>query len=79
MCPSLELLYPYICDENAITCGGTDDLNLKHVFENIDRNFRENEKHFKLFYLNNTAITEIEESTFFEITFDEISIDGLQI
>ncbi len=32
------------------------------------------EKHFKQFYLNNTAITELEENTFFEITFDEIYI-----
>jgi hypothetical protein len=34
-----------------------------------------NEKHFKQFYLNNVAITEIEENTFFEVTFDEIIID----
>ncbi len=75
LCPSPEALYPCICDKNGITFGGTDALNLKHVFNNIDQNLGENEKYFKQFYLNNTAITEIEENTFFEVTFDEICID----
>ncbi len=74
LCPSPEVLHPCKCDKNFITCGGTDALNLKHVFENIDQNLGENEKHFKQFWLNNTAITEIEENTFFEVTFDDISI-----
>jgi hypothetical protein len=68
------VLYPCKCDKIFIKCGGTDALNLKHVFENIDHNLGENEKHFKQFWLNNTAITEIEENTFFEVTFDDISI-----
>jgi hypothetical protein len=34
----------------------------------------EGKKHFKQFYLNNTAITEIEENTFYDLTFDEIKI-----
>jgi hypothetical protein len=34
----------------------------------------ENEKHFKQFSWGNAAINEIEENTFFEVTFDEISI-----
>ncbi len=82
LCPSPEVLYPCKCANvtdgdgagDAVTCGGTDALNLKHVFENIDQSLGENEKHFKQFYLNNTAITEIEENTFFEVTFDEIII-----
>jgi hypothetical protein len=68
------VLNPCKCNENGIECGGRDHLNLKHVFENIDNNLRENEKHFKRFYLYNTAITEIEENTFFEVTFDQIEI-----
>jgi len=65
---------PCKCDESGIKCGGTDAFNLKHVFENIDQNLGKNEKHFEQFYLNNTAITEIEENTFLEVTFDEINI-----
>jgi hypothetical protein len=34
----------------------------------------DNEKHFNKFYLNNTAITELEGNTFHEITFDEAII-----
>ncbi len=74
LCPSPEVLNPCKCDENVISCGGTNALNLKHIFEKIDQNFGENEKHFKIFKLNNTAITEIEENTFFKVTFDEIVI-----
>ncbi len=76
LCPSPELLYPCKCDQNGITCGGNDSLNLKHVFENIDKNLGQSEKHFERFYLTNTAITEIEENTFFEITFDGIYISN---
>jgi hypothetical protein len=68
------MLNPCICDESGISCYGNHSLNLKHVFENITQNLGQNEKHFKRFFLNNTAITEIEENTFFEITFDEIYI-----
>jgi hypothetical protein len=69
------VLNPCKCDENGIKCGGNNALNLKHVFENINQNLGENDKHFKQFYLNNTVITEIEENTFFEVTFDEIVIE----
>ncbi len=74
LCPSPEVLHPCNCDESGISCGGTDFLNLKHIFENINQNLGENEKHFKQFRLDNSAIHEIEENTFSEITFDEISI-----
>jgi hypothetical protein len=74
LCPSPEALHPCKCDESGISCGGTDFLNLKRIFENINQNLGENEKHFKQFSLGNAAINEIEENTFFEVTFDEISI-----
>jgi hypothetical protein len=47
---------------------------LKQIFEAIDEELKSNEKHFKRFYFNNTAITELEENTFYEITFEEIYI-----
>ncbi len=74
LCPKPQFLHPCECDQKGITCGGNDSLNLKHVFQNIDKNLLHYEKHFEKFYLNNTAITEIEEKTFFAVTFDEIHI-----
>jgi hypothetical protein len=68
------VLYPCICNEYGISCGGNNSLNLKSVFQSINQNLGQNEKHFKIFALYNVAITEIEENTFFEITFDEILI-----
>jgi hypothetical protein len=41
---------------------------------NINQKLAVNEKHFKKCYFNNTAITELEEITFFEITFKNIEI-----
>jgi hypothetical protein len=75
LCPSPEILHPCKCDAEGISCGGKDWFNLIHVFENINQNLPENEKHFKKFYFNNTAITELEENTFSGITFDEIIIN----
>jgi hypothetical protein len=43
-------VYPCKCDEYGIRCFGTNALNLKHVFENIDQNLGENEKHFTGFF-----------------------------
>jgi hypothetical protein len=73
-CPDPKILNPCKCNETGIFCGGNDVLNLKHIFEAIDSELKDNEKHFKQFFLNNTAITELEENTFYEITFDEIKI-----
>jgi hypothetical protein len=74
LCPAPEVLNPCKCDTNGISCGGNDVINLKNIFNAIDQKLSENEKHFAQFYLNNTAITELEENTFYEITFDEIHI-----
>jgi hypothetical protein len=40
----------------------------------VNKILPDNEKHFNKFYLNNTAITELEENTFYEITFDKAII-----
>ncbi len=74
LCPAPEILNPCKCDANGISCGGNDWINLKNIFKANDQKLNESEKHFKKFYLNNTAITELEENTFYEITFDEIHI-----
>jgi hypothetical protein len=74
LCPAPEILNPCKCDAKGISCGGNDVINLKNIFKSIDQKLNESEKHFKKFYLNNTAITEIEENTLYDITFDEILI-----
>ncbi len=74
LCPAPEVLNPCKCDTNGISCGGNDVINLKNIFKSIDQKLNESEKHFKKFYLNNTAITESKENTFYEITFNEIHI-----
>lgn len=76
LCPKPEILHPCKCDANklSISCGGDEWFNLKRVFENINKILPEKEKHFEEFFLNNTAITELEENTFFEIKFNEIEI-----
>jgi Leucine-rich repeat (LRR) protein len=53
---------------------GQQKFNLKQIFKAIDSNLAENEKHFKSFVLANTSITELEENTFYDITFDGILI-----
>ncbi len=74
LCPAPEILNPCKCDAKGISCGGNDVINLKNIFKSIDQKLNESEKHFKKFYLNNSAITEIEENTLYDITFDEIQI-----
>jgi hypothetical protein len=49
------------------------------MFEAIDQTQADNEKHFKQFYLNNSVITELEENTFYEITFDDITFDATKL
>jgi hypothetical protein len=68
------VINPCRCNATGIYCGGNEKLNLKHIFEYMNQVLPDNEKHFNKFYLNNTAITELEENTFYEITFDEIII-----
>jgi hypothetical protein len=76
LCPALEILNPCKCGSNEISCGGSDVFNLKNIFKSIDQKLSGSEKHFEKFYLTDTAITELEGSTFYEITFDEIEISN---
>ncbi len=75
-CPKAELLNPCKCSDNSIQCGGNGYLDLKHIFWNLSQKLANDEKHFKLIYLNNTAITELEENTFYGLNFDEIYIEN---
>ncbi len=74
LCPKPETIHPCKCDDNGIKCGGNDKLNLKQIFESMDQQLADNEKHFNGFFLNNTAITQLDDNTFYDITFDEIRI-----
>ncbi len=46
-CPDPKILNPCECNEDGIFCGGNHVLNLKRMFEAIDTELNENEKHFK--------------------------------
>ncbi len=78
ICPDPELLKPCICSNDEISCGGNDMINLKFIFQKVDQVLADNQKDFKKFYLNNTAITELEENTFFKLTFEEINITSAE-
>jgi len=74
-CPKPEILYPCTCYRNNITCSGNQNINLKHTFLQLSQQLAVGKKNFNHFYLNNTAITELEENTFFDITFEGITIE----
>jgi hypothetical protein len=75
-CPKPELLKPCNCDNEVILCGGNQYYNLKHLFESLSNELTDDKKHFKRFYFNNTAITELKENTFYDLTFDEIYFES---
>jgi hypothetical protein len=65
------------CNTTTIICGGNQIINLKAIFQEISLNLEsENDKHFEVFILNNTAITELEDNTFHDITFKSILINN---
>ncbi len=49
-------------------------IDLKHIFQIVEQKLENNEKHSKRFYLNNTAISELEENISYGIAFEEIYI-----
>jgi hypothetical protein len=55
-------------------CGGNETINLKTIFSQMNSKLENGEKLFNRFYLNNTAISELAENTFENITFDVIEI-----
>ena len=76
VCPKTDLITPCLCHNDEIHCGGNKVFNLSNVFERMKNGLAQNAKHFKLFHLNNTAITELKETQFRDITFDEILIES---
>ena len=75
-CPTSVSYTPCKCDHfyDQIVCGGTQDIDLVNVFQRLGNSLNKSEKHFTSFWLNNTAITELRENTFKDITFDRIYI-----
>jgi hypothetical protein len=74
-CPKPEILKPCTCDTiYGIQCDGEKEIDLNTIFKNLSQTLEKEKKHFLGFTLNNTAITELTENTFGEITFNYISI-----
>lgn len=67
-----ELQFPY---RSGIFCNGGQLLNLTEVFSNMSRIYYTS-KPFDIFYLNNTSVHEIDESTFANFTFRELIFDS---
>ena len=80
VCPEPHLISPCVCKEEQspewINCGGNSSIDLIHIFETLKTNLTKSQKHFYGFLLNNTAITELKDNTFRDITFDSIRIES---
>ncbi len=79
VCPNEDLLYPCYCESDSIYCIGNEYINIKHIFNLLSQKLKDDEKHFEKFYLNNTAINELEENTFYDITFSFINIQATNL
>jgi Leucine-rich repeat (LRR) protein len=66
-----DKIYPDLVE---IKCGGNENIDLKHIFNELSINLEERQKSFSTFYLNNTAISELPENVFEDITFGQIAI-----
>ena len=75
-CPSPDLITPCVCEDNGIICGGHSDIDLVNIFQTLEKNLTESEKHFNRFVLKNTLNRELKENTFKDITFDRIVIEN---
>ena len=79
VCPEYDLIKPCICyNNNEIQCYANEYIDLVKIFQTLENNLNETQKHFHRFYLSNNFITELKENTFSDITFDVIYIYGCQ-
>ncbi len=74
-CPKPEPLKPCFCNADGISCSGNQTIDLKTIFDGLSSTLEEGKKHFRQFSLSNTALSELLENTFGNITFDYISIN----
>jgi hypothetical protein len=75
-CPNPQIFKPCECISSNIYCSGNETLQLKDIFHRMSIGLDKDKKHFKEFYLDNTAINELPENTFEDITFDSIKIQN---
>ncbi|CAG2167531.1 unnamed protein product, partial [Oppiella nova] len=84
VCPDSEQIQPCVCQRsddyegNEIICGGDSSLDLKAIFSAIGANRTADQKIFRRFILNNTAIAVLPESAFEDIVFNEFVITNCQ-
>ena len=76
VCPKHDLIKPCFCIDDHFRCGGNTTIDLIKIFESLENNLSESEKHLKSFTLKNTAINELRENTFKDILFDQISLES---
>ena len=51
-CPPLVLIRQCVFVDNSIICGGHSDIDLVNIFQTLEKNLTESEKHFKSFKLH---------------------------
>ncbi len=75
VCPNKAVIYPCLCDNGNIHCGGGEELLLDHIFTHMTTAIpNENERNFKKFTLMNPAIKELKREAFAKITFETIEL-----
>ena len=75
VCPNSNLIDACNCIVDQIDCGDINqEINVFGIFQNLGKQLPKTGKHFKLFQLSNTFITELKENIFSDITFDTIVI-----
>ena len=75
VCPiNTQIFEPCRCINDTIYCSGKSSISLSRIFHLLRSELPDNQKHFRSLLLNNTAISEIRDNTFKDITFDRIDI-----
>jgi hypothetical protein len=89
-CPKPEVISPCKCEfyskpiypteelikGNGIFCGGDNKFDLRKIFVTLSGTLSgDEEKHFSILVINNTAISELEKDALHDITFDSIWLE----
>ncbi len=77
-CPPNNTTNPCNCEYNyRINCIGDKVINLTHIFQDLSLKLEnKTDKEFDTFVLSNTAITQLEDNSFHDITFRTIRLSN---
>ena len=79
-CPHSSILYPCTCHHSIfgthVYCGGSSHINLENIFDSMSNDLVSDKKHFTHLTLTNSAVHQLNENTFRDITFESILIEN---